>query len=276
MRHLPLLFGDKVPVNDPKWETLLQLRDVLFYVCAPALDRGHILSMSDVIEDFIRSYTQTFPNETVKPKLHYMLHYPYLTSLFGPLIHLNSLRFEGKHNYFKELVFRTKNKKNLCKSLAGRHQYYQCTFNASENFLSLDQLDSTGGSTIPICLFNNDIQQLFVGIHQGQEVFTCKSLTVSGITYWKGTCVVRGLEGFLLQFCKIFQCVIVSGIPYLLCQKLRTVDFDRHFHAFVVSDTARFELVKIPELPEPTPLGVYDHPTHLNYQLVVAKYKVLS
>jgi len=178
------------------WECLLYLRDMLYYVCAVALGREHILSMSDVIEDFHESYRACFPDETVKPKFHYTLHYPRLTLLFGPLIHLQTLRFEGKHNYFKELVFRTKNRKNICKSLAERHQYYQCTFNTGGKFLSDGELESTGGSVVSICLLNDQLQQLLREIVHGEEIFVCKSVKYFGITYWKETCIVSGVDGF--------------------------------------------------------------------------------
>ena len=108
VRHLPLLVGIKVPENDQKWECLLKLRDMLFYVCAVSLGRENILSMADVIEEFHESFRTCFPDVTITPKFHYTLHYPHLTLLFGPLVHLQTLRFEGKHNYFKELVFRKK------------------------------------------------------------------------------------------------------------------------------------------------------------------------
>lgn len=86
---------------------------MLFYVCAPALAREHILAMSDIIQEFNESYMNCFPEEGLKPKFHYTLQYSKLTLLFGPLVHLQTLRFEGKHNYFKELVFRTKNRKTF-------------------------------------------------------------------------------------------------------------------------------------------------------------------
>lgn len=113
IRFLPLLVGDKIPRNDRIWECILLLRDMLFYVCAPALAREHILAMSNIIQEFNESYMNCFPEEGLKPKFHYTLHYSKLTLLFGPLVHLQTLRFEGKHNYFKELVFRTKNRKTF-------------------------------------------------------------------------------------------------------------------------------------------------------------------
>lgn len=138
VRFLPLLVGNKIPQNDRKWECILLLRDMLFYVCSPTLAREHILIMSDIIEEFHER--NCFPEEDVKPKFHYTLHHLKLAQMFGPLVHLQTLRFEGKDNYFKELVFRTKNhkKKNKknCKSFAERHQYYQCTINTDGHFLS--------------------------------------------------------------------------------------------------------------------------------------------
>lgn len=55
-----------------------------FYVCAPALAREHVLLMADVIKEFHDSYRNCFPDETVKPKFHYTLHYPHLFMMFVP------------------------------------------------------------------------------------------------------------------------------------------------------------------------------------------------
>lgn len=145
---------------------------MLFYVCSPALAREHILIMSDIIEEFHERYRNCFPEEDLKPKFHYTLHYPKLTQMFGPLVHLQTLRFEGKHNYFKELVFRTKNRKKLYKSLAERHQYDQCTFNTGGHFLSDGNLESTGGSNVPICLLDDQLRQLLTRVVQGEDIFS--------------------------------------------------------------------------------------------------------
>ncbi|CAG2253599.1 unnamed protein product [Mytilus edulis] len=102
-RLLPLMIGECVPLDDPKWETILMLYDVVFYVCAPALRPCHTEYLKELIEDFLESFLREFPNETLKPKFHFMLHYPDQILTFGPLVHLQTLRFEAKHSYFKEL-----------------------------------------------------------------------------------------------------------------------------------------------------------------------------
>lgn len=110
VRVLPLLVRSRVPVNRI-WECLLCLRDVLFYVCAPALAREHVLLMADVIEEFRDSCRNCFPDEAVKPKFHYTLHYPHLFMVFGPLVHLQSFRFEGNTIILKNLFSELKTKK---------------------------------------------------------------------------------------------------------------------------------------------------------------------
>lgn len=111
VRVLPLLVRSRVPVNNRIWECLLCLRHVLFYVCAPALAREHVLLMADVIEEFRDSYRNCFPDEAVKPKFHYTLHYPHLFMVFGPLVHLQSFRFEGNTIILKNLFSELKTKK---------------------------------------------------------------------------------------------------------------------------------------------------------------------
>ncbi|KAG1714472.1 hypothetical protein GQR58_001470 [Nymphon striatum] len=55
---------------------ILLLEDVLQYACASELDRGHVMVMKDIIEYVHESFRQIFPEETKKPKMPFMLHYP--------------------------------------------------------------------------------------------------------------------------------------------------------------------------------------------------------
>ena len=52
---------------------------------------------------------------------------------YGPLVRSWCMRFEGKHNYFKDLAHRVKCFKNIPKSLASRHQRLVCYQFASNN-----------------------------------------------------------------------------------------------------------------------------------------------
>ncbi len=125
LRFLPLIVGHKVSVEDSKWEVLLKLLDSSHHICAPSIYRHEVAIMEECITDFISSFQVEFPDQALKPKLHYMSHYPQQTLQFGPLTHCWTLRFEGKHSYFKSINRINKNKVNICKTLAHRHQMHQ-------------------------------------------------------------------------------------------------------------------------------------------------------
>ena len=47
---------------------------------------------------------------------------------YGPLVRFWCMRFEGKHNYFKDLAHRLKCFKNISKTMAYRHQELVCYY----------------------------------------------------------------------------------------------------------------------------------------------------
>lgn len=128
-----------------------------------------------------------------------------------------------------------KTEKNICKSHAERHQLYQCTFNTGGHFLSDGNLKYIGGSNVPICLLHDQLGQLLIRIVQGEDIFLCKSVKNFGIVYWRDTSVVYSVDNFNMEFCRIENCAIIHGVPYLICLKFQTVGFERHFHGFRVS-----------------------------------------
>ena len=69
---------------------------------------------------FLKQYTHLYPDSGLKPKAHYFTHYSNDTRKFGPLI--KTLRFESKHGYFKKSIANSKNRVNICYSMAVHHQ----------------------------------------------------------------------------------------------------------------------------------------------------------
>jgi hypothetical protein len=52
-----------------------------------------------------------------------------------------TMRYEGKHSYFKKLATVMGNFTNVCYSLSFRHQLYQCYLNLNKNDLPNEKLD---------------------------------------------------------------------------------------------------------------------------------------
>lgn len=74
------------------------------------------------ISDHRQILKEIFPEYRLRHKHHHVEHYPNL-KCFGPLVHLWTMRFEGKYCFFKSIVHDTQNFKNILKTLASRHEY---------------------------------------------------------------------------------------------------------------------------------------------------------
>lgn len=86
IRMLPLMVGRLVPIGCPAWHVLLLLLDVVEYCTSPEVTPALSMFLSDLINDFLTSYFAVFPDVSMKPKFHYLIHYPQMLLQFGPLI----------------------------------------------------------------------------------------------------------------------------------------------------------------------------------------------
>ncbi|CAM4563987.1 unnamed protein product [Leuciscus chuanchicus] len=136
LRMLPMLIGDKIesPGVNEVWQLILLLREIVALVCAPAIYSGQIGYLRVLIDEYLHFRKHIFPTYSLRPKHHYLSHYPELIIHFGPLIRLWTLRFESKHMYFKQCVRKLHNFKNLCFTLSERHQLLQAFLRAGELF----------------------------------------------------------------------------------------------------------------------------------------------
>ena len=136
LRVLPLIIGNRIknPCENDVWKLILLLREIVSYVCAPTITADQIAYLNVLIEEYIQSRVELFPQHPLKPKHHYLCHYPELILRFGPLIRLWTLRFESKHTFFKQCARKLHNFKNLCATLAERHQLLQAYLGAGSLF----------------------------------------------------------------------------------------------------------------------------------------------
>ena len=122
LRLLPFFIGFNVPTDNEYWKNYICFLDVLDRLCASSFNHGELVVLSCVINDFFSTYISLYPCEHLKPKAHFimLMHYPDMIRRFGPLI--KTLRFESKNGQMKQFIANNKNKKNLCQSLAVKHQ----------------------------------------------------------------------------------------------------------------------------------------------------------
>ena len=277
LRLLPLFVYEWVPTDDACLYLLVDLLDIVDLICAPVISPGEVHFLNDLICHFMEGYFSTFEEASVTPKAHFLTHYARQIMHFGPLIHSGfTLRFESKHNYFKELAHRTKNRKNLCKSLAERHQYQQCLYHSCKCFLQGNEaLQTINGRLYPVRLLKNAVQYLLSPLLGGNEnVYQATTVTVNGTKYPTSCCVVHGFDDDEYQFGRVSCIFVIGGMEYLLLDTLTTQKFNREVHGYIVSETREVKLCRVSDLQDYHPLGLYTLP---NGELVIIlKYAVAT
>ena len=229
LRLLPLIILGNIPnTSDPVWVMLIQLKTIVEYVCAPTLHQSQVAYCQHLINEYLQMRATLFPNERLKPKHHYLRHYPWLMLQFGPLIHLWTLRFESKHSYFKKTARILGNYRNLEKTLSEKHQMlqaYMCEGNLFKSELLVEKylpFDRT--------LLSPEIVEA-TQVHYLDDINSsfATSVTFRGITYKK--------DMFLLMQCNDNDDSIVVGKIVVCIIKNKTEIF------FVVTEhKATFEI----------------------------------
>ncbi|KAL2101492.1 hypothetical protein ACEWY4_003253 [Coilia grayii] len=122
LRFLPLLIGHHVPENEKTWSVVLELKDIVELLSSPSFTTETLCYLQAKISDHRQLLLETFPSTKLRPKHHYIEHYPVLIKKYGPLTEFWTIRFEAKHSFFKKVVRNTGNFKNVLQTLATRHQ----------------------------------------------------------------------------------------------------------------------------------------------------------
>ena len=261
LRMFPLMVGHLVPQDSEEWLVLLRLLDVTEYCTTSVVSPEHVASLADLIESFLTLYYNAFPNMSMKPKFHYLVHYPELLLDFGPLVNAWTLRFEGKHNYFKEVSRPTKNRKNLCKTLARRHEFMQASLRSSPNFLAQDVLNHSKGELYPVRLLPLEVQVLLLPlVGPSETVYKALKVQVNGTWYSTGLSVIVGnsLLHYGYKFARIEKCFLIGGDAYLLCRPDEENEYVPHLHAYSVQFGHNVSLIRQHELYDFYPLPIYN------------------
>lgn len=101
------------------WECMESLMRIIQCVYSSEITETDIQNLESDIESHLTSYQKIFKKK-LRPKQHNLLHYPDIIRDMGPLVHYSMIRYEAKHQSFKQFV--TSNFKNITSTFAKKHQ----------------------------------------------------------------------------------------------------------------------------------------------------------
>lgn len=132
------MIGFDVLENDQRWEIFEgHLRTVSII---PTNRRVSFLDAK--MSEFRGLLLTVFPHFTLRPRHHFVGHYPQFMRMYGPLRDMWTTWFEGKHKFFKQVIHNTNNFKNIPQTLVVRHQRMMAYHvNSSSFFKTSIQMD---------------------------------------------------------------------------------------------------------------------------------------
>jgi hypothetical protein len=219
---LPFVFKNlEIDHDSAVWQMFYHLSEIVKFVTAHDISKNQVMYLSELIDTYFFYRKQAFPLSKIRPKHHYMAHYPSLILLLGPLRIWWALRFEAKHQYFKQCLKAAKCFINPAKTIAESHQLYQSTL-----------FGSRSTATMNIIFFEEDLglESKRARIEfQPPEMYESSTLsaTLNNITYKVGNHVLLSEQEKVISVLNITKVFVASRAQKLmLCGSVTEMCFN--------------------------------------------------
>ena len=279
VRLFPLMVGHLIPEDDRIWEIVIILLDYLELLMAFEFYPGTTQRMDNILELLLETIKKEMPEFVLKPKFHFALHYGYQTRLFGPPRTRYTLRYESKHLAIKKPLNVSKNRKNICLTLANRHQSQLLLRYKSETFFPTTDYSPVGLSRVHLKTLLFDYQQLLQPLLGDTDIIqTSHGIKLSDGSFYENDIVLYSIDGgknhVLLKISKFVYC---EGEPFVFCDECDIVTYNMHLHAYEINILENMcKLLKISHLKTNHVLGSYDISNKLYVPLKFEVVNIMS
>ena len=259
VRLLPLFIGGFIPEGNTTWDLYLKFLVIMERLTANSFSLADIGYLAFLLEAFFSDFLEAYPDSNLKPKGHFLLHYPLQIKKYGPLV--KTLRFESKNGILKEKVHLTKNKKNIPYTLSKRHQMSMYLLYKKENITDRGEPEYISSEDVDFDSLNPAARDCFyrLGINTDNlsKVLSAKAVIVGGHRYCQEEAVILGYLPNDYEFGLIEKLFHIRNEVYLLTRALNYV-FNDHYHAYeIIGIYNSFKLTEVSKLLDHHPLGVY-------------------
>lgn len=259
LENLGFMIGDLVPERHKAWKLYLTLREIHCLLLKTCITKDTIQLLKSLITKHHRLYLEIC-KESLKPKFHFLTHYPMVIEKLGSIYAVSCLRFEARHKEFKEYGRVARSRKNICYTLAIRNQLqFAHRLLMKKGFQ--DQI--MFGSNI----LRENISQMpdynlfksFVSYDEWTDYKHVVSfVTMNGITYRPDMILLIEEKNNFAYFGRI-KYILLNGkrdIAFLF-SNIQTKNFITHIHGFLVEETSKWRFISYHNLYNIQPLNAH-------------------
>ncbi|XP_052120479.1 uncharacterized protein LOC127748910 [Frankliniella occidentalis] len=257
-----IIIGDKVPYDDEHWKLYLKLCNLMDIVLCKSLSRRQGSALRVLVSEFNSMYVNV-TGDTLKPKMHHLVHYSRIFENSGPMALTSTKTFERKHRSLLIPARATESRTNIAKTVTIQHQ-----LNVSHHFKSLKSIipSTEFGPSTEVLLsdFSNHsfVHNLPVSFHLSfsKGCLSANWVNFKGSTYKPGMILLLEVNesggpvfGLLKSILLCENENFTFVFSYLMCS-----GFDDHLHAYEVEvSDEKWSTVLPSELYDPLPLSVH-------------------
>jgi len=255
VRIFGALVGDLVPKGDPVWNLYLKLKDIVDFVMSKTFPKSCSNSLKTLVAEHHQIYLELtgetlkrhslirlvhFPKVLekfgLKPKHHYLTHYPRLIEKCGPVLDLWTMRSEARHRPFKSTASGTTSRVNICHTLALQNQLTFCERILS-NLSVLPQTKFGPGyeSELHPHINGYDFNFISQDLLQEDKCLLVNWINVKGTEYKPGMTLYIDASDMHPIFGDIDRiCVVGNELFFFVVSCLEVLKFEEHLRAFQV------------------------------------------
>lgn len=233
VRYLGLMIGKYIPEESTTWALYLNLRVLLDKLLNNDLTEGNITQLKYLVAEHNSQYKE-FAQTNLKPKHHFMTHYPTIIKKLGPLSQTWTMRFEAKHRIAKLAARSSTNRRNICKTIAIKNQLILNHLFISN---SLCKKGFSSGASRNISQKVKENLLSFLSLVD-QDFFSVVWVKVLGHCFRINDIITTAISDLCLPtYAKIRKIVFDSQkTVYFQAIVFDTICFDPHYHAFEVEE----------------------------------------
>ena len=260
-RILPLIIGGKLYGEEALryWELFMTLQEIVDLIMAPTLTESLLNHMSQIIETFLDQFKILFPTLSIRPKIHFLLHYPPIIRKNGPTRSYWCMNFERMNGAVKLPAHIIQNFRDPQQTLAYRRQcsalnnFLEGKHN--RNFVYVKKLSEISIDSLASADNFDEFRHLF----EYDSVSVASKITVNAVEYRDNTFVILGPGDFGYSFGKIkFSICEDLNSVVLFVSVYRTKKFDVRRYSYVIEKESlrATRLVRVSDLLDSLPLDL--------------------
>ncbi|XP_063226787.1 uncharacterized protein LOC134533272 isoform X1 [Bacillus rossius redtenbacheri] len=267
IRMLPFIIGNRIPdYSHLAWKLFLLLLQMCQIITSPRLNMQIVGLLAEIVTEYNDTRKTLYPDERLKPKHHYILHYPRLTLMYGPLALLSTLRFEAKHRCFKKWQVISGNTKNVTKTLSYKHQLLMASY--SEQSVINESSVNNGVPYKPV-LYSDDFNKCIE-----DATLHIVDLVVGVSCTHKGT-IYRSSDVIVLKSRLVLNLIVIEAFLQTVNREVFIIGFRATAHhqqdlgVHKVEKEEQMVCISIEMLQDNEPYAIYDD---LGYPAIVLKH----